>query len=197
MKIIGLCGSSGSGKGYVSKKFEELDAYAIDTDRLYREKTARRGGECLNELVIAFGKEILCENGELNKKALSKIVYSQARLDELNKITHKHIMVDTLDLVKKAEENGKEIVVIDAPVLFESGFDKLCDYTVCVLAPEEKKLERILKRDQITMEMAQKRLSCQLSDSELRARCDFHIINDDKEDIKSQIISILEKINKL
>lgn len=195
MKIIGLCGSSGSGKGYVSMLFEKHKIPAIDTDRVYRETTTKKGSDCLFELTEEFGTSILTESGELYRPALAKIVFSdREKLKKLNEITHKHIKIDTVRLLEKYRKEGAPAVIIDAPVLFESNFDKMCDFTVCVTAPTEKKIERILTRDQITREGAIARLSSQKSDSELVLLSTYQIDNSGK-DLSLQIINILKNEN--
>lgn len=198
MKIIGLSGSSGSGKGYASQIFESLGIPCIDTDRLYREKTVKRGTACLSELTEEFGETILDSVGELNRAALAKIVFeddaSGEKLKRLNEITHKYIKLDTAILIEKYKLQIAPAVIIDAPVLYESGFDKMCDFCICVTAPLETKIERIVSRDGISREKALARLSTQLSDSELINRSEYKIDNSGA-DIRAQIIEILEKEN--
>ena len=195
MKIIGLCGSSGSGKGYVSMLFTKHGIPSIDTDRVYRETTTKKGSECLLELVSEFGNSILTESGELYRPALAKIVFSdREKLNKLNEITHKHIKKDTEALIEAHRRDGARAVIIDAPVLFESGFDKMCDFTVCVTSPRERKIDRIMTRDQITRDEAEARLNSQKSDEELISLSDYQIDNSGKE-LSSQIINILKLEN--
>ena len=97
--------------------------------------------------------------------------------------------------MEKYEKEGKDAVLIDAPVLFESGFDQMCDYTICVLAPYETRLKRILARDNITEEKAKKRMDSQLTNEELLVLCDFSIDNSDGSNLDEQIVQILKKIN--
>lgn len=195
MKIIGLCGSSGSGKGYISMLFNKYGVLSIDTDRVYRETTTKKGSECLLELTNEFGNSILTENGELYRPALAEIVFSdREKLNKLNEITHKHIKKDTQALLEMYEGEGARAVIIDAPVLFESGFDKMCDFTVCVTSPVERKIDRIMTRDQITREQAIARLNSQKSDSELIELATYQIDNSGKE-LTSQITSILKAEN--
>ena len=195
MKIIGLCGSSGSGKGYVSMLFTKYGVMSIDTDRVYRETTTKKGSECLMELTTEFGSSILTEDGELYRPKLAEIVFSdKEKLDKLNKITHKHIKKDTLALLDQYKSEGVRAVIIDAPVLFESGFDKMCDFTICVTSPIERKIDRIMTRDQITREQALARLNSQKSDSELIKLSTYQIDNSGKE-LTSQITSILKAEN--
>jgi dephospho-CoA kinase len=195
MKIIGLCGSSGSGKGYISMLFNKYGVLSIDTDRVYRETTTKKGSECLLELTKEFGNSILKEDGTLYRPALAEIVFSdREKLNKLNEITHKHIKKDTQALLEMYEGEGARAVIIDAPVLFESGFDKMCDFTVCVTSPIERKIDRIMTRDQITREQAIARLNSQKTDSELIELATYQIDNSGKE-LTSQITSILKAEN--
>lgn len=196
MKVIGLCGSSGAGKGYVSKIFEKYGIPCIDLDRLYREKTTKKGTKCLEELTNTFGKEILTPDGELDRTRLAGIVFegngAKERLNKLNKITHHYIKIDTEELVADYKSQGEKAVIIDAPVLFESGFNKMCDLTISVVAPLEMKLERIIERDKISPEKALARLNSQLSDEELINLSTYYIDNSNIE-LKAQIENILIK----
>lgn len=193
MVVIGLCGSSGSGKGYVCNKFALYGVGFIDTDRVYREKVLSNQA-CVDELVGYFGADIL-ENGAVSKKRLATIVFegdkSSEKLEKLNQITHKYIKIETELLMLDFQNKGYSAVLVDAPVLFESGFDKMCDVTLCVTAPLEEKLARIIKRDGINKEKAMARLNSQMSDLELRKRCTYEIDNSDGCDLEGQIISIL------
>ena len=198
MIVIGLCGSSGAGKGYVSKIFEKYGIPCIDLDRLYREKTTKKGTKCLEELTKTFGDEILTPDGELDRTKLASIVFegegAKERLVKLNKIAHYYIRIDTIELLNSYKAQGKVATVIDAPVLFESGFDNLCDITASVIAKDEVKLERIISRDGITKEKAQARLKSQLSNEELIARSTYYIDNS-SDKAEAQIVEMLKKEN--
>ena len=195
---IGICGSSGSGKGYVCKLLSTYGYKWIDTDRVYRDLATPKS-ECVKELKEYFGVSILNPDGSLNRKELSKSVFegesSKERLNMLNKITHFHIRKETERIIKESEQNGYKGVLIDAPVLFESGFDKMCDVTLCVTAPQETKLQRIMSRDGITYEKASARISNQLTDSELRERCDYEIDNSAIANVEAQISDLVARLD--
>ena len=195
---IGICGSSGSGKGYVCKLLSTYGYKWIDTDRVYRDLATPKS-ECVRELKEYFGTSILNPDGSLNRKELSKSVFegesSKERLNQLNKITHFHIQRETERIIKESEQNGCKGVLIDAPVLFESGFDKMCDVTLCVTAPLELKLQRIMSRDGITYEKASARISSQLTDSELRERCDYEIDNSAIANVEAQISDLVARLD--
>ena len=177
LTIIGLSGGSGSGKTTAAAVMASLGAAVIDTDRVYRDLCVP-GSPCLSELAGVFGKEILLPDGALDRKKLGALVFSDAaaRL-RLNAITHAYIAEKTKRLIKEYDASGMEAVVIDAPLLFESGFDAFCDITVGVTAPLDVRMARIIARDGLTAEEAEKRIASQLSDEELSRRCDFIIEN--------------------
>ncbi|MBQ8146251.1 MAG: dephospho-CoA kinase [Clostridia bacterium] len=196
MIVIGLCGTSGSGKGYICDKFSQHGVAFIDTDKVYREDVLT-DSLCVGELTDYFGQGILV-NGQVSKKMLATAVFesqgASEKLKKLNSITHKYIKIKTDELVCKYEGEGFKAVLIDAPVLFESGFDKMCQVTVCVTAPYELKLKRIMARDGITKEKAVARINTQIQDDELRKRCTYEIDNTDGVDLISQIKFILKDL---
>lgn len=177
MKIIGLCGGSGSGKTTAASVMETLGAAVIDTDRVYRE-ICTPGSPCLKELTAAFGCGILSSDGSLDRKSLGRCVFSdQDARHLLNSISHAYILDETKRLIAVYERGGFSVVVVDAPLLFEAGFDLFCDITVGVTAPTTERILRIVARDGTTREAAESRIRSQLSDEELRRKCDFIIEN--------------------
>ena len=195
IKVIGLCGRSGSGKGYVSERFLQLGIPSIDTDKVYRDILGRDGSECLSELKNEFGEGIIA-GGKLDRRALANIVFAKGnenKLERLNSISHKHILKETLSMIEEYSKKGMGAVIVDAPVLFESGFDSICDITLCVTAPDSVCVERICKRDDRSEEEAKSRLASQKSVEELRSLCSFEIVNDGRCDIDSQISDFLNK----
>lgn len=194
MTVIGLCGSSGSGKGYVCGVFKKYGVEYIDTDKVYLE-IAVSGSPCVAELCRFFGDEILNADGSLNRRELSKRVFegdnAAQHLKMLNRISHKYIRQNVVATLEKLREAGVKATIIDAPVLFESGFNDLCNVTVCVTAPKEIKLERILKRDKITRHKAEARIDSQLADSRLRELCDYEIVNDGTTDLDNEIMKVI------
>jgi dephospho-CoA kinase len=195
MKVVGLCGQSGSGKGLICSLFSELNVISIDTDEVYH-NIISVNSECTEELVSAFGKSILLDCG-INRKELAAIVFSsKEKINLLNEITHRHILGKVRSEIERIKADKQfDGIIVDAPLLFESGFDKECDATIAVIADLESKISRITKRDSITKEHAMKRLSSQLSDEELKKRCDYIIVNNaHSPDELREKISELKKI---
>lgn len=198
MKIIGLCGGSGSGKGTVCKIFSEFGIPSVDTDAVYRELTSSPG-DCLIALANEFGSEIITERGALNRKLLAQLVFSgensSERLSRLNEISHKFILDETRRRLQEFKKSGAPFALVDAPALFESGFDRECDGVVCVLADRKKRVERIMSRDSLTRNEAEERISAQLSDAELISLSDYVIHNDsDVSALTDEVKAILHKI---
>lgn len=197
-----MCGRSGSGKGYVSAAFRRKGIPTVDTDKVYRQLTengAEPISECLAELCSRFGEDILNEDGSLNRRALAEIVFStdpfaKQRLADLNRITHKYILAETLRIISTYDAAGIAAAVIDAPVLFESGFDSVCHATLCVTCPEDLCIRRIIARDGISEYDARRRLANQKDNDSLRALCDFEIVNDGEHDVDESVRLILEKL---
>ena len=197
MIVIGLCGSSGSGKGYVCRVFRKYGVEHIDTDLVYR-SIAVPGSPCVTELRNYFGEEILSADGGLDRAALSKRVFegdnAAQHLEMLNRITHRYIKEDVLKTLSRFGKSGVRAAIIDAPVLFESGFDSFCNVTVCVTAPRELKLQRILERDKITRQKAEARIDSQLPDIRLKELCDYEIVNDGESNLDGEIIKVIRSI---
>ncbi len=182
MIVIGLCGGSGAGKTTASEAMRQMGAAIIDTDKVYRDLCVA-GTECIKELSAAFGDDILTASGELCRPKLADIVFgNEQALLTLNSITHKYIREETVRLLDEYRTGGYIATVVDAPLLFESGFDSLCDTTVGVVTEAETRIERIIKRDGITRNKAEKRIKSQLSDEILRHRCEYILENNGETD---------------
>lgn len=198
MKIIGLCGASGSGKSLVASYFTELGIPVVDADEIYASITSAPG-PCLNELEREFGNGVITEDGKLNREYLRQAVFFSADAEnnrkKLNRITHTHVLSVMRERLSSLKESGNDIAVADVPLLFESGFDSECDLTVCVIANRELRIARIINRDGIDRASAERRISAQLSDEVLIANTDYVIRNDsDTEFLKRQVTDIVTAV---
>lgn len=195
MKVIGLCGGSGSGKGAVSGIFAEIGIPSIDTDAVYREMTLS-DSPCMRELRGEFGDEVVNSQGGLDRARLASIVFNDpSRLKTLNKIAHSFILDETRRRLAEYRDEGFPAAIVDAPVLFESGFDKECDEIICVLADRDVRITRIMSRDGIARDAAEKRIASQMPDETLISKCD-HVIynNSDIESLREQILALKNKL---
>lgn len=175
MKIIGLAGASGSGKSVFCEILARRGIVTIDCDEISH-AVQEKGTPCFLELVEAFGGEILFPDGTINRSALASLVFSdEEALADLNRIMHKHIL-DALHRQLFDLSATERFVIVEAPVLFESGLDRECDLIVSLVS--DHKEERIVERDRMNVRDARARLSNQLDDEELVERSDFVIRND-------------------
>lgn len=178
MLIVGLTGASGSGKGYLCSLLLDTDICIIDTDKVYHEMISSPS-PCVDSLVYSFGREILNDKGGIDRTVLAGIVFSsEEKLRLLNSVAHGFIRERCNEMIKECEA---KIVIIDAPVLFESGFDDMCDVTVGVIADRDIRVERIINRDSISRERAFSRIENQHTDDYFRQNCDIVIENSSGE----------------
>ena len=198
MLIIGLTGPTGAGKGTFSQiAVRAFGAEHIDTDKIARQ-VVEPGSAGLAALVGYFGNGILRADGSLDRKKLAAIVFSdRSKLAALNGITHPLVEKEVEKRLADARERLCPFAVIDAPLLFESGEDKLCDVTVGILADEQTRLLRILARDGIDREAAEKRLSAAKSNEYFRERCGYILENDsDQAAFEAQIRRFFEVLSE-
>jgi len=198
MLVIGMTGRSGSGKGYVSAIFESYGIPTLDTDAVSR-LVYEPGEECYSELVSYFGSEILREDKTIDRKALFSVAFSsEEKYEALNKIAHRHILDYSRSWISRQEESGVHACIIDAPLLFESGFDLECDFTLAVVSNDDLRIKRLKNRDGIDEETAKKRLSKQKNDSFYIEECDFSVYNneEDRVSLKNSINNIINKLKE-
>ena len=176
MTVLGLCGQSGAGKTTVLDTLMRLGAEVCDCDKVSREIMSR-GTPCTNEVISVFGEGI-CSCGEIDRKSLGKIVFfDKDKLETLTEITHRYIKAEVRERIDNFRKKGKGLFVLDAPLLFESGLDIDCDLTLVIIAEREKRIERIMKRDEIDKALAEKRIDSQLSEEKLKELADEVITN--------------------
>ncbi len=182
--VLGLTGPSGAGKGELARRLRDAHGFAwIDTDAVYHALTSTPS-PCLDELKDAFGEGVI-KNGALDRPALAAIVFAAGAGDKLlllNSITHKHVLAESAQQIELARQNGARGAIVDAPLLFEAGADALCTHTAAVLADKDVRLCRIMARDNLSMDAAQKRLNAQKPDAFYREKADFTIYNNGTAD---------------
>lgn len=176
-KLIGLTGQSGAGKSTVSKLFERLGAKIINADEIVT-NLYTPGSYCLKAVAAAFGGDIINGDGTLNRRLLAERAFSsKENTAALNAIVHPFVTARLFELLKGA----KGVVVFDAPQLFESGADVICDSIIAVVADEKLRIKRITTRDNITEEQAVSRIKAQYSEDFFREHADIIIENNSDE----------------
>lgn len=204
MLTIGLTGPTGAGKGAVASLLAGRGIPSIDTDAVYRELLIPPS-PLLDELAAVFGQEVLTEEGLLNRVVLATKVFSpgcEEQLKRLNSVTHPHILNEVRRRLavygKEWHRTGEPIaVIVDAPQLFESGFDQECDVICSVLAPRKLRLTRIMARDGMTEERALARMKAQRSDSFYR-KAGYVIVNDgDREKLEGEVLGFYRYVRRI
>ena len=162
MKIIALTGGIACGKSTLAEMLRDLGAPVIDADAISRSLTAP-GGKALPALREAFGGEVFQDGQTLNRAALAARVFQDPeQLRKLNAVTHPLIIAQMKSEIERCRKSGAPVVVLDVPLLFETGLDRLADETVCVSAPLPVQLKRLMTRNGLTEEQAMRRIQSQL-----------------------------------
>lgn len=175
--ILGLTGGIASGKSTVSAYLAQNGALIIDADLIARQVVAKKSSG-LKQIVAKFGGEILTASGELDRKKLGKLVFSNKELlKALTDITGPLIRAEILREIEAAKKAQVKLVVLDIPLLFETGYQTLCDKVMVVTIPSKLQLERVMKRDNLSAAEARKRIANQLPASRRNELADVLIDN--------------------
>ncbi|OPL13611.1 MAG: hypothetical protein AVO38_02675 [delta proteobacterium ML8_D] len=176
-KVIGLTGGIASGKSTVGRMLSAHNFPVIDTDRLAKE-VAVPGEPALAELVKTFGREILDDNKILDRHRLLNIILEDASARKLvENIVHPYVFKRMDGILQHSAASGHNIVIVEVPLLFEAGWQKLFDYIVAVLAPDPLCMERLIRRRNISRDMASKWIATQISQEVKAAKADYVIQN--------------------
>lgn len=177
---VGLTGGIACGKSTVSKMFEARGAHIVDADRIARD-IVMPGQPALREVAEAFGDAVIAADGTLDRARLGSIVFADAAARKrLESILHPRIRAEMKRQMEHwAATDPGSLTIADIPLLFESGLDKLYDFkdVIVVYAPREVQLERLMARDGLSREDAEKRLAAQMPIEEKRVLADVVIDN--------------------
>jgi dephospho-CoA kinase len=176
--VAGLTGGIASGKSTVSAFFEGAGALIIDADRIAHE-VVKKGMPAHREVVQNFGQEVLLANGELNRALLGDIIFKNPEKKLiLNSIVHPRVSRKTAEDLKQIEQNHPDsVVILDVPLLFESGMHKSTPAVIVVYVPEQIQLERLMQRDRSSREDALARIHSQMPLEEKKKLAAFLIDN--------------------
>ena len=175
--VIGLTGQTGAGKSTVSKVFVQNGFRLIDADAISRHVVAR-GSHCLADLQECFTDAILTPDGELDRKVMASIAFSDHRkLEMLNTIMYPYIVGEILRMIHRFSQQNHKLILLDAPTLFESRADDFCDLIISVVAKPELRMQRIMERDHISEKAAQQRMEMQLTEEFFRLHSDTVLEN--------------------
>ena len=185
--IIGITGGTGCGKTTALEAARALGGLVLDCDAIYHRLLAE-DKKLLDAIEARFPGVV--EDGCLQRKKLGEIVFSdKAALLDLNKITHAAVKQEVL----RQLQGHTGLAVIDAIGLFEGELNSLCDLTVAVTAPEEIRVQRLVRREGISEEYARARIAAQRSNAEFSQLCDYTLENDTtRDDFQRKCLAFFE-----
>ncbi|WP_300393010.1 dephospho-CoA kinase [Fusobacterium sp.] len=190
--IIGLTGGIASGKSTVSKILKELGAIIVDADIKAKEISERE--DVVAEAKNIFGNDIIDNNGKIDRVKLKEIVFSnKEKLKELNNLIHPKVVNEFKKI--KESSNKNDIIIFDVPLLFETGMDKMCEKIILVFADKDTQIKRMIERDNIDRELAEKIINSQMSLEEKLKKSQIHIENNGTlEDLKKKAENIYREL---
>lgn len=196
MKLIGLTGGIGSGKSTVSEYLISKGYHVLDADAISKE-IVEPGSPILRDISKIFGNAVLTDDGKLDRKAMSAIIFSNEEYKKkLDDIMHKEVINITLKRAEKIFEKCPEAVVfIDAPLLFEAGVDKYTEQNWVVDADDEVRIKRVIDRSGLSREEIERRIANQMSRGDRIAK-GTHILDNsgDKEHLFEQVDKLLNQL---
>uniref|UniRef100_A0A7C4U214 Dephospho-CoA kinase n=1 Tax=Caldisericum exile TaxID=693075 RepID=A0A7C4U214_9BACT len=194
MKIIGLTGNIASGKSFVSSILKELGAFIIDMDKIGRMIQEQNYRNVLEKIREVFGDGIFESDGTLNRKALGEIVFKDRdKLEKLNEIMYPLMEERLIEEIEYAKSVA-EVIVVDAAILIEAGWDKLVDEVWVVYTPKNLQLKRLVEREKIDLTSALSRIDAQMPIEE-KIKCGDVVINnsEDMEKLKQVVIDLWKR----
>jgi dephospho-CoA kinase len=191
MRVFGLTGNIGSGKSTVAAMLRDAGIPVLDADRISRQVTAP-GERAYDPVVRAFGKEIVRDDGSIDRKRLGEIVFADPRLrSRLESITHPAILEAMKEAIARIEREGHRAVVVEAALIHESGKKGLFEAVISVTCDRETAISRLAARSGMTRGQAEARLRAQLPDDRKTGASDYVIDNTgDIESTRRQVVAL-------
>ncbi|MFQ5850997.1 MAG: dephospho-CoA kinase [Candidatus Binatia bacterium] len=198
MKVIGLTGGIATGKSTVASLLRELEAKIVDADQLARE-IVRPGQEAWHNIIDAFGTEILRPDKTIDRTRLRKIVFKDEKArKKLDSITHPQIRMLAQERIQKLATEGAEIIVYEAPLLFENKVHLWLRPVILVACDLATQKKRLRERDGLSEEETEQCLKAQMTLDEKRKLADFVIENvGNLEDLRRKVKEVCEKIKTI
>ena len=192
-KIIGITGGIASGKSTVTNFLRQKGFQVVDADALVHQ-LQKPGGRLYQVLIQHFGQEIILENGELNRPLLASLIFSNTEEQEWSKQIQGEIIREELASLRDKLAQTEEIFCMDIPLLFEQDYSSWFDQTWLVYVEPDVQMERLMKRDQLSKDLAISRLLAQWSLEEKKGLASQVIDNNGSQDqLLAQLNSLLER----
>lgn len=195
--FLGLTGGIASGKSTADEFFEKKKIPIIDSD-LIAHKIMEIGQNGYKAVVDYFGTDILNDDQTINRRKLGGIVFNdKAKLKKLNELTHPLVHQEIKQQMAQYRANQEKLVVIDVPLLFESGFESLCNGVLVISITPELQIERLMKRNDFTKKEAIARISNQMPLSEKEKRATYVVANTGTiDDLEKKLSDLLQEIGR-
>lgn len=176
--ILGLTGGIACGKSTVARMLVSRGARLVDADQIARE-VVLPGSPALDEIASRFGPGVIQADGTLHRKKLGEIIFRDPEARKaLESITHPRIRAIMRERMERYHrEHPSGLVVVDVPLLYESGLDKMFEEVMVVYIPQELQIERLMQRDGLSREQAESRIRSQMPIEEKKRRADYVIDN--------------------
>ena len=200
MLIIGLTGSLATGKSSVAALFKKKGAIIIDADKIAH-TAFKKESATYKKVVKEFGVQVL-RSSDIDRRSLAKIVFSSKRkLKKLENIIHPYVRKVTRQKLAQYKKAKRRVVMLEVPLLFESGFYKMTDFDIVVTASKNSQIQRAVKKLKITKAEAKRRIESQMSLKQKIRKADFIINNNqDRTKTKKQVDltwqKLIQKIKK-
>lgn len=196
-KIIGLTGGIATGKSTADKFFERKGIPIIDTDQIAHH-IYDPGKIAWQEIKDEFGEQVVNFDQTINRQVLGKIVFSDPdKMQKLNHITHPQVLIEVRNKITEFEKVDTPIVVLDVPLLYESGYENLCDQVIVITLPEKLQIKRLIKRNNLNYEEALKRINSQMPLAQKAKLADYVVDNSGSvNDLEDKLVEVLTKIEE-
>ena len=196
---FGLTGGIACGKSTVARYFQDLGAYIIDADRVGHE-LIEPGRDAYQEIIEQFGKEILGSDGRIDRKKLGPRVFADPQqLRLLNAIVHPRVIARMQELaVEQQRRNPRAVVIVDAPLIFESGIAGTMRKVIVAWCHPDQQLERLMAKTGVSREEAERRIQAQMPAEEKHRRADYRIdCSGSKEHTREQVVALYPALRRI
>ena len=190
MYIIGVTGGIACGKSTVSNELSKYGAKIINADNMAHWQLAP-GGEIYNAYIDHFGRDILNEEGQIDRQKVASIVFNdKEQLSWINEMAHPIILKHVRQRLVQYQNEGVRLAILDVPLLYEAGWDKECDEVWVVHLKYGRQINRLMERNNLTLEEAESRIKAQISGKTRRKLADVVIDNNDSKSSTQKQINI-------
>ena len=179
--IVGITGGIGSGKSTVSEFYRELGYSVLNSDKKAKELYLE-DKELKAKLIKEFGDDFYLPDGNVNKEFIGNMIFGESEesndnLTKLNSLVHPLVIQSTIDEIDRLVEEGEYLIFVESALIFETNMQDAYNFVICVISEQDKVIERLLKRGNLTEEKIIHRISNQISPEEKKKKSDFVINN--------------------